>query len=370
MLKKGLAMMRWCKDIVGNEVISARNSPHTHLFYIIESANWSTKWDGYYITRNLPPPLPAHTTTTFHGIQNQIIHFGAKQDYLLSKNWLKVHRSNKVVFTWFHRGDGLQAKIMASNLLEATKRASVVHTSCEISKNQLLGYGVPEEKIVVIPLGVDLNLFQKVDEYQKRVLRGVRGIPDECFCIGSFQKDGAGWGEGLKPKGVKGPDVFVEVVEKLAKERGNIFVLLLGPARGYVKKELEKRKIPYKHVYLKNYFDIAKYYATLDMYLITSREEGGPKAVLEAMASGISLVSTKVGMAAEVIEDGCNGFLADVDDGGGLLEKAGSIIGDEKMAERMADDGLKTIKDYSWEVIAKRYYEGIYSKLLGGGNVE
>ena len=363
MLKKGVAMMRMCKDRLSNEVICTRNPPHTRLFYIIESANWSTKWDGYYITRNLP--FPAHTTTTSRGIRNQIIHFGAKQDYLLSKNWRKVHSGNKVVFTWFHRGEGVLAKIMAANLLKATERASVVHTSCEISKNQLLGYGVSEEKIVVIPLGVDLNLFHKVDEYQKRVLRRGIGIPDGCFCIGSFQKDGAGWGEGLEPKGVKGPDVFVEVVEKL-KRNCNVFALLLGPARGWVKMELEKRNISYKHLFLRNYFDIAKYYNALDMYLISSREEGGPKAVLEVMASGIPLVSTKVGMVPEVVRDGHNGFLADVDDVGVLAEKVMNIRDDEKLAERVMVAGLETVKDYSWEEIAKRYYNEVYSPLKEG----
>jgi len=365
MLKQGVAVIRRCVDMVGNEVICARNAPRTHLFYITETANWSTKWDGYYITKNLP--IPANTTTTFHGIRNQIIHFGAKQDYLLSKNWLKVHSSNRVVFTWFHKGEGVQAKMMVANLLEAVERASVVHTSCEISKNRLLGYGVPEEKEVVIPLGVDLNLFHRVDEYQKRVLRRKIGIPDGCFCIGSFQKDGAGWGKGLKPKGVKGPDIFVDVVEKL-KRNCNVFVLLLGPARGWMKRELEKRKIPYKHLFLKNYFEIARYYHALDMYLITSREEGGPKAVLEAMASGIPIVSTKVGMAPEVIKDGYNGLLADVDDVDALAEEAMMIMNNEKSAKRIADDGLEMVKNYSWEKIGSEYYKNIYSKLVEGNN--
>ena len=359
--------MRMCKDRLSNGVISTRSTPHTLLFYIIETANWVIKWEGYYITHSLP--IPAHTTTSSHGIRNQIIHFGAKQDYLLSKKWRRVHSSNKVVFSWFHKGEGVQAKMMVANLLEAVEMASAVHTSCEISKNQLLGYGMPEEKIVVVPLGVDLNLFFKLNDYEKQMLRREIGIPDNCICIGSFQKDGAGWGEGLEPKGVKGPDVFVEVVEKLNR-RYNIFVLLLGPARGYVKKELEKRKIPYKHVYLKNYFDVARHYRALDMYLITSREEGGPKAVLEAIASGIPLVSTKVGMAPEVIKDGYNGFLADVDAVAMLVEKASRIIDDEKLAKRMVEKGLETVKDYSWEEIAKRYYEKIYSKLLEGDNVE
>ena len=108
--------------------------------------------------------------------------------------------------------------------------------------------------------------------------------------IGSFQKDGKGWGEGNEPKLIKGPDV-----------------LLTGPARGYVKTGLESLKIPCKHLYLQDYREIGKYYQALDAYLVTSREEGGPKGVLESMASGIPLISTRVGQAQDLVKQGING---------------------------------------------------------------
>lgn len=365
MLRKGLSKLKQFNDMLDNRVVSVQNSSYSNLFYIIETTNWSVKWDGYYITSNLQSLglLPAHTTTTFYGIRNQIIHFGAKQDYLLSGNWRKVHKSNKVIFTWFHGGTGPQIQKMIAALPEASMRASRVHTSCRISKSRLVEYGLPEEKVVVIPLGVDLRRFKPVDNRQKQILKKEIGMPTGHVCIGSFQKDGAGWGEGLEPKWVKGPDIFVKVVEKLKKDY-NIFILLLGPARGYVKRELEKRSIPYKHLYLKNYLEIPKYYNALDLYLITSREEGGPKAVLEAMASGIPLVSTKVGMAVDIIKEGYNSFLADVDDVETLTEKARKIIDNKDLATMLINNALNTVKDYSWEEIAKRYYEEIYSPLV------
>lgn len=368
MLRKGLSKLKQFKDVLDNRVVSVQNGSYTHLFYIVETADWAVKWIGYYVTSNLQSLglLPAHTTTTFYGIRNQIIHFGAKQDYLLSGNWKKVHKSNKVVFSWFHGGkvvsDPLTQKMIVA-LPEASKRASLVHTSCKISKARLVEYGLPEEKVVLVPLGVDLRRFKPVDTQRKQILREKIGIPAEHVCIGSFQKDGAGWGEGLEPKWVKGPDVFVKVVEKLKKDY-DIFILLLGPARGYVKRELDKRGIPYKHIFLKNYLEIPKYYNALDLYLVTSREEGGPFAVLEAMASGIPLVSTKVGMAVDVINDGYNGLLADVDDVEMLTENARDILDDENFAKKMVENGLKVVRDYSWEEITKRYYEEIYSPLV------
>ena len=231
-----------------------------------------------------------------------------------------------------------------------------------LSEEKLIEIGIPDEKIVVVPIAVDLSIFKPASVAEKQKMDEMISIPKNKMVIGSFQKDGAGWGKGLEPKWIKGPDIFVNAVDELRTEY-DIFVLLLGPARGYVKRELEKRDIPYKHIFLKNYLEIPKYYNVLDLYLVTSREEGGPKAVLEAMATGIPIVSTKVGMAPEIIRDGYNGFLADVEDVEMLTEKARKILDDGDMAKKMTENALETIRDYSWEKITKRYYETIYKRL-------
>ena len=77
-------------------------------------------------------------------------------------------------------------------------------------------------------------------------------------------------GSGLTPKLIKGPDLFAEIVGKIAKDF-KIKFLLTGPARGYVVGELEKRNIRVKHVFYKNYTDIVEAYKALDFYLMSSR---------------------------------------------------------------------------------------------------
>ena len=75
----------------------------------------------------------------------------------------------------------------------------------------------------------------------------------------------------------------------------------------------------------------------MDLYLVTSRVEGGPKAILEAMAAGIPTVSTKVGMTPDIIKEGYNGLLADVKDVEALSDKASKIIEGKKLANRLID---------------------------------
>jgi glycosyltransferase involved in cell wall biosynthesis len=140
--------------------------------------------------------------------------------------------------------------------------------------------------------------------------------------VGSFQKDGNGWGEGLEPKLIKGPDIFIETMEQLKSKIPELFVLLTGPARGYVKSGLERLGIPYRHIFLKNYPEIGRQFSAIDLYLVTSRQEGGPKAILESMAAGTPLVTTRVGQAMDIVRHGQNGWMVDVEDVEGLAKWA------------------------------------------------
>jgi glycosyltransferase involved in cell wall biosynthesis len=349
-------------DWFNNGISSKIEKHHSLLFYVIESADWVIKQVGIDITKNLNNQklLKAKTTTIHKGIRNQIIHFGSVNAFFTSKGFPILNKYNKIIITWFHVvPDDPRIKFVK----EAQEYVDVVHASSAITREKLMEIGIPEEKIVVIPLGVDLNLFKPVSSEEKQKIREKIGIPKDKIVIGSFQKDGVGWGEGLEPKWVKGPDIFVEVVDKLRRDY-DIFVSLTGPARGYVKRELNKRGIPYKHIFLKKYLKIPKYYNALDLYLVTSRVEGGPKAVLESMATGVPVVSTKVGMAPDIIKEGYNGFLTEIEDVSVLSERASKIIENKDLASRLVNNGLNTIKNYSWENITKEYYEKIYSKIL------
>jgi len=178
----------------------------------------------------------------------------------------------------------------------------------------LLGTGISPDKLHLIPIGINRSLFHPQTPALKQDCRITYGIPQSATVVGSFQKDGVGWDDGLEPKLIKGPDTFVAAMTALKPRVPELFVVLSGPARGYVKAGLEKAGIPYRHFNLPRYADIAGLYATLDLYMITSRQEGGPKAVLESMAAGIPLVTTRVGQAMDMVTHGKNGWITAVDD--------------------------------------------------------
>jgi len=83
------------------------------------------------------------------------------------------------------------------------------------------------------------------------------------------------------------------------------------------------------------------------------------------MAKGVPLVSTRVGMAPDVISSGCNGLLADVEDVQGLVEHASSLIDNPSLRPLLAARGIETAQSYDWIAVARILYDTVYSPLLG-----
>ncbi len=346
---------------------SRLRSPYSRVYYVVEGRDWSIDWDGQYITSNVREQtgVPCLTTRRYQGITNQVVHFGSRNIFL-GGGFRELDPSNRAVFTWFHGNEAdptPENKAMIRALPDAAPHAQIVVTSSTIARGRLIGWGVPESKIVVIPLGIDLKVFRPAIAAKKERMRERLGIPGDAVCIGSFQKDGVGWGDGSQPKLIKGPDIFLKAIEILASKH-RLFVLLTGPARGYVKKGLEEMDVPYFHAYLKNYHDIVSYFHSLDLYLVTSRDEGGPKAILECMATGVPIISTRVGMAQDVIRTGENGVVTEVEDCEALAFAASELAENAALRERLMTNGLATAAGYDWSAVAAQYYERVYRPLL------
>jgi glycosyltransferase involved in cell wall biosynthesis len=222
----------------------------------------------------------------------------------------------------------------------------------------VLDAGVPAEKVFRIPIGIDLEQFRLRDAADRSQTRAKLGLPEDAFVAGSFQKDGVGWDEGLEPKLIKGPDVLLAAVERLRQRVPDLWLLLTAPARGYVKAGLDRLEVPYRHVLLHGQGDVAKAYRALDVCLVTSRDEGGPKAVLEAMATGVPLVTTRVGQAADLVEHSRNGFLVEVGDANGVADWAGYVAeaADGDLASLVAG-GRATAEECSYDALAPRWRE-------------
>lgn len=337
------------------------------VLYIVEGADWITDDIGRNIVGNLKNFSGSVSTKIPNGITNTIVHLGAFPLFFAGDKKRPGHlaiteldRSNKLVLTIFHLvpDNGEKVKI----LLQHLPQIDLIHTSCQNTKKQLAACGIPAEKIKVIPLGVNLHKFSPITAEEKDALRAKFKIQEKYFTVGSFQKDGNGWEEGNEPKLIKGPDIFCAVMEKLSKKYP-VIAILTGPARGYVKKRLHKAGIPFIHDYLKNYDEITNYIRLSDLCLITSRIEGGPRAILEAWATGVPVVSTPVGMIPDIATNNQNILFGETANVEQLAEQAERILTNPALALQLGEAGLQEVTCYSLEHIAKRYEKELYKPL-------
>jgi len=333
------------------------------LSFVIEHADWVIRRIGNYVVScsNKKGLIKARSTTTHWGLKNQIIHFGSINAFVKNDRLDIPDDSNKIVISWFHIREN-DEKIV-KRLLNIIDKIAYIHTAASETKRELVKFGMPEDKIVTIPLGINVSLFKKANDDEKAVLKQKYGIPKDKIVIGSFQKDGVGFKGGYEPKLIKGPDILVEVLRKLNNDY-SIYVLLVGPARGYVENKLMENKISFKSIgFLDDFSKVASFYNMLDCYLITSRVEGGPQQILEAWASGIPVVSTNVGMIKDIARDSQNALLVEPKDVNGIVNKCKELIEDKGMQNKLSENGLEDIDKYSWENITRDYYKKIYSKV-------
>mgnify|MGYP006264644971 FL=1 len=113
-------------------------------------------------------------------------------------------------------------------------------------------------------------------------------IPTNSYLIGSFQRDTEGH-DLISPKLSKGPDRFIEIISKLETNKP-IHVLLSGKRRNFVINELEKINVPYSYFEMVDIQTLNRLYNSLDLYIVTSRVEGGPQAIVECAMSKLSLI--------------------------------------------------------------------------------
>jgi glycosyltransferase involved in cell wall biosynthesis len=295
----------------------------SRLFLLGENQSWVINWEMRElsrIVRQLGIKLPA-AFFYFHS-RKQAVFYGS-QFALLNDDWLS--RDHAVATAYFHGKPGIGVKEFDA-LYERLKRHHEKISRLQVSHSEMrdlvLASGIESSKVHLIPIAVNLEFFPFRQEDDYRSARRKLSIPETAFVVGSFQKDGVGWGDGLEPKLIKGPDVFLQAMKQLKNSVPELHVLLSGPARGYVMKGLHELKIPFTHRLLKEYPEIKDFYHACDFYMVTSREEGGPKAVLESMACGVPLVTTRVGQAMDLVKHGANAWMVDSEDVEGLVQWA------------------------------------------------
>ncbi len=237
--------------------------------------------------------------------------------------------------------------IVEFSQVEDCLQSDKIMVVCQKYLDELIQNGVPREKAVLIYNGVDTEFFSPKDKLQSKQKFGV---PPQAFTIGFSAKASS------DHDGRKGIDTFIEVLSKLSSSlKSNIHVILTGPGWEERTKDFALNALNMQYFRFLPTEQMPDFYNTLDVYLVTSRVEGGPVPLLEAMSCGTPVVTTPVGTALDFVKDDFNGLMVPIGDVENIAKAILKIYRDRKLAEKLGLEGRDTIlQNLKWEDTVSR----------------
>ena len=211
---------------------------------------------------------------------------------------VNILENKKVVCTIHHEVPEKFNVQRKANFLARDKYVDFYHTYT--NETHELIRSLTNKPIKIIPHWVNNKIWYNKN---KTDCRKSLGLPDNKFIIGSFQRDTEG-SDLCTPKMEKGPDILVNKINEISKFKNNVHVLLSGWRRQYVITRLEALNIEYTYIDRPSQKIINDLYNALDLYIVSSRCEGGPQAIFEASCLKTPIISTHVGQSF-FLNDNC-----------------------------------------------------------------
>jgi glycosyltransferase involved in cell wall biosynthesis len=186
----------------------------------------------------------------------------------------------------------------------------------------------------VMPLGLDLDRFVGCGAARGR-LRAELGLAPDALTVGIVAR--------LVP--IKAHEVFLEAAGRLRRRLPRVTFVVVGDGERRTELEGEARRQGLQgHIHFLGWRqDLERIYADLDVVALTSRNEGSPVSLIEAMAAGRPVVATRVGGVPDLIEDGLTGALVGTGDAGALADAIGTLLADPDRRGAMGTAGRKRV---------------------------
>ena len=218
--------------------------------------------------------------------------------------------------------------------LAALTRTRIIAVS-QAAKSVLVNAGVPPGRIRVIYNGIEPHFFADESATGLRLRREL-SIPDEALVIGIIAR--------LSPE--KGHDRFLRMASDVARQHPHTRFLIVGsgPLEAELRDHAAALGLHDRVIFTGARRDITALNHVLDIFVLPSREEALPLAVLEAMAACRPVVASAVGGVPEVVTDGQTGFLFAPDEHARFVEALLKLADDSQLGAELGRLGQQRVR--------------------------
>jgi glycosyltransferase involved in cell wall biosynthesis len=242
------------------------------------------------------------------------------------------------------------------NRITAPLDDRVIAVSEAARRTEIARSGVSDDKVVVIPNGVDTAAVPVAHAAARAALRRELRLPPDSTVVATAGR--------LHPS--KGIDDFLRAASIVSPRRSDVRFLVIGdgPERSPLERLAADLRVEARALFLGERGDLASLLAGSDLFVLASREEGMPNVLLEAMAAALPVVATSAGGTAEVIAHRSTGLLVPPGDVEAIAEAMYALLDDAGAAAAMAARARQAVAEsFSIDATVRRT-EALYEELL------
>jgi glycosyltransferase involved in cell wall biosynthesis len=231
----------------------------------------------------------------------------------------------------------------------------IVAVSEEI-RDKLVVKGLRRSIISVIENGIDLDAYRGQEAMDTRAYRRSLGLGERSFVVGTIGR--------LTEQ--KGQVYFLEAAQTLLRSGIPVEFLVAGdgPLRNGLLQQAEQMGIAGQVRFLGYRTDTAELLKLMDLFVLSSIDEGLPMVMLEAMASRTPVVVTSVGHIPHVIRDHENGLLVEPGNSALLADRIRTLLGNQTLKDLLAENAARTVEQHHSKEAMCGKYLSVYDECL------
>ncbi|NRD76691.1 glycosyltransferase [Bacillus sp. BRMEA1] len=285
------------------------------------------------------------------GSRTKVVH----AHYVFPSGWLarwykKLYGARLIVTA--HGGDVDQMAKKSARIAKWTKSIladadQVIAVGQELYTTLAADYNVPSEKLSLINMGVNLEIFKPLDKAEARKQCGISGGITPLLFVGNIIEK-------------KGLNELTDAFDQLKKDHPEYELFIIGSDKDQAYVQRLKAQISEKGLSGSTHFlgmktqaEVALWMAAAEVFILPSHIEGFGLVALEAMACGTPVVGTKVGGLKYLLDDG-NGVLVTAQDSTSLKNGIQTVLINDEMKQALIQKGLSMAKENDQNIMTDR----------------